>query len=409
MANSFRIGWPSHYVVLFIFCTFPLSLYCQSGEETVRLLVESGFENVFWTEDDEERVYAFECSSYRLSGIAIGKAIDIIQEGGLPQKKVCKLIVLDNNIPQLSLTYKPTVSETNQEPERQDWQTSYELGNSWSKVRKEKRHNTSLYKVDIIVYPELYFRNYILSKVYEVVVNVSPTIEISLWKGMKLSTQIVFPIINDYGERYSQIRPNFFNLTQIVRLPRQTFWVTSIGTFNNFRWGIDTRIKHILKDQRFSVEARLGYTGRGYFDHWSFYHGEKFTLTGSLGASAYWPKYNTRFTLRGERYLLEEYGVRGEVMRHFRHASIGFYGTLTQHAGNDGINGGFIFQIAIPPYKNKRKGYLPRVNAGDFNLSYNAGNEEIYGKTYRSRADDNQMRDNRFNPYFIQSELINKK
>lgn len=407
MLTTYEVKCLSRYAMVFFFCTIPLCLYCQTGSEAAGLLTKAGFENVSWAEDAEEVVYTFECSSYRLSGVAVGKAIEIIQESGLSSGKSCTLIVLDNNIPQISLNYTPITSDTVAVPEKKDWKASYELGESWKKVRKEKTQNSSLYKVDILVYPELHFRNYILSKVYEIVVNVSPVIEISLWKGTKLSAQIIFPIKNDYGERYEQIRPGFLVLTQTVRLPWRTFWTTSVGTFNNFRWGIDTRLKHVLKDERFAIEGRLGYTGRGYFDHWSYYHGKQWALTGSLGMSAYWPKYNTKFNIRGERYLLGEYGMRGEMMRHFRHASIGFYVSLTQHAGNKGLNGGFIFQIAIPPYKNKRKGYLPRINAGDFGIAYNAGNEEIYGKSYRSRPDDNQMRDNRLNPYFIQSELLN--
>ena len=134
---------------------------------------------------------------------------------------------------------------------------------------------------------------------------------------------------------------------------------------------------------------------------------EPTTLTGSIGANFYWPKYNTQFSLKGERYLEEEYGVRFDMVRHFRYASIGFYGMKVQHAGNKGLNGGFLFQIALPPYKYKRKGYIPRVMPNNFGFQYNAGNERIYGKGYNSQASDNVMNDNSFNPYFVKSELLN--
>ena len=78
-----------------------------------------------------------------------------------------------------------------------------------------------------------------------------------------------------------------------------------------------------------------------------------------------------------------------------------------QHAGNKGLNGGFLFQIALPPYKYKRKGYIPRVMPNNFGFQYNAGNERIYGKGYNSQASDNVMNDNSFNPYFVKSELLN--
>lgn len=151
------------------------------------------------------------------------------------------------------------------------------------------------------------------------------------------------------------------------------------------------KAKHFFKDERFSVDARIGYTGRGYFEDWAFYHGTKWTLTGSIGANFYWPKYNTQFSLKGERYLEGEYGARFDMIRHFRYASIGFYGMKVQHAGNKGLNGGFLFQIALPPYKYKRKGYIPRVIPNNFGFQYNAGNERIYGKGYSPQASDNVM------------------
>ena len=71
-------------------------------------------------------------------------------------------------------------------------------------------------------------------------------------------------------------------------------------------------------------------------------------------------------------------------------------------------NGGFRFQIALPPYKYKRRGYLPRIiPSKDMGMSYNAGNEQYYYKGYRSMPDDNIMQNNSFNPYFIKSELSN--
>lgn len=392
--------------IILILCLLPLKGNCQSGDSVVDRLVDMGFENVSWYEDEIERVYVFENTPYRLSGVGVGKAIDQIQEYGIPEKKSCRVIVLENNIPMISLYYNSADGQS-VPVSRHDWEVTYDLGDSWKKTRKQQGKNSSLFKVDVVVYPELFFRNYKLSVMYEAVINLSPSIEVSLWKGMKLAYQVIFPLYNDYGIRYKQIRPGFVTLTQTVRLPYQTFLTASVGTFNNFRWGIDVRGKHFFKDERFSVEARLGYTGRGYYQDFAFNHGKVYTFTGSLSANFYWPRYNTEFSLKGERYLMEEYGVRGEMIRHFRHASIGFYAMKVEHGGNKGFNGGFVFNIAIPPYKMKRKGYIPRVYAGDFGLRYNAGNEEIYGRTYRSRANDSELRNNSYNPYFIKSELLN--
>ena len=68
---------------------------------------------------------------------------------------------------------------------------------------------------------------------------------------MKLTGQVIFPIYNDYGQRYKQIRPGFVTLSQTVRLPQRTFLTASVGFFNKFRWGGDLKAKHFFKDERF--------------------------------------------------------------------------------------------------------------------------------------------------------------
>ena len=52
------------------------------------------------------RVYVLENTPWRLQGVGLAHAIDRIQKTGLPEKgKSCRIVVLDNNIPQISLIY----------------------------------------------------------------------------------------------------------------------------------------------------------------------------------------------------------------------------------------------------------------------------------------------------------------
>ena len=263
-----------------------------------------------------------------------------------------------------------------------------------------------MYKVDITIYPELSLKNLVITQIYQVLFNLSPAIEVSFWKGMKFTAQMVIPVYNDgYASRYDKLHPGFLELSQTVRLP-YNFWATlAIGSFNNSRYGIDFNLIHHFKDERFSIEGRIGYTDTGYWEGFTMHYGTKMRATWSLGGSFYWPRYNVELNARVEQYLLKEKAVRVEAIRHFRYASIGFY---AMKAKDVKANGGFRFQIALPPYRYKRKGYIPRITpSNNMGMSYNAGNEQYYYKTYRSAPDDNIMKNNSFNPYFIKSELLN--
>lgn len=407
MTKYLTLKMKAFYAVFFLCCVIPLKGWGQNGESTVDALVEMGFENVGWTEDDSERVYVLQNSAYRLNGVGIGKAVDVIQEMGLPENKPCRIIVLDNNVPQISLRYRPIIGDSVPAAERRDWNVTYDLGDSWSKARKVKLKNRSLFKVDVLVYPELSLKNLIITQIYQVLFNLSPAIEVSFWKGMKLTAQVVIPVYNDgYGEAAGKVHPGFLTLQQKIRLP-YNFWATgTVGVFNGNRYGGDLRVEHVLKaDERFSFEGRVGLTATHSWNGFEFTYGTKTRWTWDVGATFYWPKYNLQSTLKIAQYMLGEKGIRFDCIRHFRYVSIGFYAMKAQGVR---ANGGFRFQIALPPYRYKRKGYIPRVSPSyNMGMAYNAGNERFYYKGYRTNPSENIMYDNSFNPYFIKSELLN--
>lgn len=109
-------------------------------------------------------------------------------------------------MPQISLYYQPSFKDSTVNISRQDWEVSYNLGNSWNKVKRNKKANSSLYKVDITIYPELSLKNLVITQIYQVLFNLSPAIEVSFWKGMKFTAQMVIPVYNDgYASRYDKL------------------------------------------------------------------------------------------------------------------------------------------------------------------------------------------------------------
>ena len=381
----------------------------EGGEKASEELVNLGFENVRWTENDEERIYTIENNVYKAQGVGIAKAIDVIQTYGLPAGKQCKVIVTHLDVPQLALTYQPVnASDTAKAAnDRSNWQANYELGNSWKEVKKEKKKNSSRFKVDILVYPQLYFKNYIITQIYQACLEMSPAVEISLWRGMKLTGQIIFPVYNDgYQGSMETIRPGYLTLEQSFRLPYNIKGKATVGVFDYKTFGGEISLFYPLKDQRFSLEGKFGYVGFGYFHGFSLLYNKEHTSYFSVGGNFYWPQYNTEFKLRAEQYLLKEKGIKFEMIRHFRYASIGFY---AMKAKNINSNGGFKFIVALPPYKQKRHKFLPRIStSAGTGITYNAGNERYYYQMpYSSATENNIMLKNSFNPYFIKSEISN--
>lgn len=394
------------YAFIILFCLTYQSLLGQNAENTLDILVDLGFENISWDDTSDERVYVMENSAYRLNGVGIAKAVEVVSANGMPDGKSCRLIFLKNNIPQISVCFDYQASDSIISPREEDWDVSYDLGKNWRSFTRGKKINSSLYKVDIVVYPELSLKNLVITQVYQVLFNISPAIEVSLWKGMKLTAQVVFPVYNDgYGTRAGKIHPGFLTIQQSVRLPYNIWGTLTLGMFNAGRYGGDLHLFHPFKNERFSIEGRIGLTSTYYWDKFELVYGTKKRLTWNIGGSFYWPRYNIQMSAKLEQFLLGERGVRVDMIRHFRYCSVGFYAMKA-----DGIraNGGFRFQVALPPYRYKRCGYIPKVTPSkNMGLAYNAGNEQYYYKSFRSNPGENIMQSNSFNPYFIKSELLN--
>ena len=375
------------------------------GNETIEELIGMGFENVRCAENENERIYTIENNVYKAQGVGIAKAIEIIQRQGLPSGKRCKVIVTHLEVPEMSLTYHPSNSNDSLSTNGNiGWETSYDV-DGWKEVRKEKAKNSSRYKVDILVYPQLSYKNLIITQIYQALFTLNPAIEVSFWPGMKFTGQLIVPIYNDgYSIYQDKVHPGFITLSQRFRLPYNIKGKATIGYFNADRYGVDLMFFRPFKaDERFSLEGRLGYVGIGYWDGFKLHYDTDMSLTWTIGANFYWPRYNTQFSLKGEQYLMKDRGVKFEMIRHFRYASIGFYAMKGKEANS---NGGFRFQVLLPPYKQKRHKLLPRISTSyNMGIAYNAGNEQYYYRQYRSEANENIMNNNSFNPYFIKTEI----
>ena len=377
------------------------------SESTTEELIRLGFENVRWTENDEERIYTIENNVYKANGVGIAKAIETIQNMGLPTNKRCKVIVTNLDIPEIALIYHSNKCDSISDSDLRSWQTSYDIGNSWKEVKKKNIKNSSRFKVDFVIYPQLSYKNQSITQIFQTLVTLNPAIEVSFWPGMKFTGQVIVPIYNNGYSIYSEkVHPGYITISQKFRLPYNIRGKATIGYFNADRYGADLMLfRPLKKDERFSLGGRIGLVGIGYWDSFKLHYDTDMNWTWTVGANFYWPRYNTHFCLKGEQYLMGDRGVKFEMTRHYRYASIGFYAMKGKEANS---NGGFRFQVLLPPYKQKRHKLTPRVSTSyNMGIAYNAGNDLYYYKQYRSEANENIMNNNRFNPYFIKTEINN--
>ena len=390
------------------------------AEMVAQRLVEAGFANVRAVQTPEFTVFTVENDYYKIPAEGFARAVQIIEGGGLDEDRPVKIIGTSYKVPEITLTYDPRTGR---------WDATKRLDASWDAVRGQPKLNDSFGKLDINVYPQVSLKNLIITQVYQSLWQLSPAFEVSLWPGGKISAQIKIPVVNDgYGISESLVHPGFLTVSQRFRDPwhLNVFGKVTAGIFNANRIGAALELAYWFPNERFWVDTKMGYLDMvrfgysntmvdgvrpdppagippGFWLHTNANPDWRFVW--NLAVNYYNPSLQTQFLLRGERFLLGDFGVKFEMIRHFRHCSVGFYAMKgTDKAAHS--NGGFRFQIALPPYRAKRYGYLPRIStSGQMGISYNANNEQYYYKEFRTEAADNIMSKNYYNPYYIKGKL----
>ncbi len=386
------------------------SLVESRAEEAARRLVEAGFLNVRSVETPEFTAFTVENDYYKLPAEGFARAVQILEGAGLDESKPVKLIGTSYKVPEVTITYNP---------ESGRWNTTKRLDASWDAVRKQKLYNNSFLRTDITVYPVFSLINLIITQVYQSLWELKPALEINLWPGARFSYQLVIPVFTDFFEtQYRYIHPGMITLSQRFRDP----WhlgiqgKLSIGQFSNNRFGALLEAAYWFPNERFWVDTQLGVVSVGSFRafHWRYYWEPEFVW--NVAANYYNAFLQTQFTLRAQRFLYGDYGIKFEMVRHFRHVSVGFYAEKGLIFGQDGkpvasslqphTNGGFRIHISLPPYRNRRHGYVPRIGmSGQITYDYNANNEQVYYKEVRAEAADNLASKNYYNPYYINGYL----
>ncbi|MDD3108045.1 MAG: hypothetical protein PHV49_02390 [Alistipes sp.] len=376
------------------------SLEAQSADSLVEVLVKAGYENVGVYDEPKERVVVIENSAWRAYGRGVEAATQLIDDAHFAGDKPVRMVVLNDALPMFSVSR--SLDSTG------SWSAGYELGEYWKAVRQEKRANRSSHKFDLVFYPQFAFRNQKFEKVYDILLNLNPTLEYSPVKGMRLYAQVILPIYNEYGPLYANVRPGFLVLEQRFRV-ENVFIKGAVGNFSKNRWGMDVEAYRPFASRgvgsRFAVQARVGLTGSSYFfkeTGWNWNYGPLSVWTWSVGGSYYERHFNLMGSLKVEKYLAGDIGVRADLTRFFRQMSLGLY---VMRNNRKNFDGGFHFAFVIPPAKEKRGKWCRVSPATCFDLEYNAAGLFYNGKSYRTNPNSNPYTNNCMNPNYIDSQL----
>lgn len=389
----------------------------QAGTPIEATLRQLGMENIRSVQTDGGCVTAFEDRLYRSSYTGVGKAVEAALSAGY-DGDICLVVTDRNGMPQLRVSIDRELARRyrNGEAGLQEVFRGMELGTNADEelglLKGTKTSARAAGKPDISIQPLLFLENTSFDKLYRYYISLAPTVELPLWKGAELTAQVIFPIVGNQKGELKQIRPGFVTLKQGFYLKRNWWLQATVGQFDRHRLGGQAELLWRSPKGRWELGGRLGSTVYSIFDNQGWTVTNDWKLDASAFARLYIPQWNTELCGQVNRFVYGDYGIQGEVVRHFGEYTIGVYGML---ADGD-LNGGFSFAIPLPGKKYKRwKGV--RVKPSDYfafrygMVAWGEYVDQHRGEWYRTEPD--QYRSKGFYQpeyvrYFLLKELERK-
>lgn len=229
-------------------------------------------------------------------------------------------------------------------------------------------------------YRDLYFNN----RVYDVLVNLTPGVKWNMGHRWEAAAQVMVPVVNQYGDRYKKVRLNMAVLSKQMAVGQHLKLKMSGGLFGAERYGLDLKSMYIL-NRWLAMTAQVGWTGYcSMAAGWECSTMER--LTAQVGPEFYLHRWNTQISVRGGKYIYDDYGIRGEGFRHFKHVSVGVYGEYSSKGKEDA---GFKVIVMLPPYKRSSH----KVNfrpASNFRQTYSVEANDYANAGYTTDPEQNE-------------------
>ena len=236
----------------------------------------------------------------------------------------------------------------------------------WCALSGMAEGNDRTGSIDIFMGVDFNYRDvYFNHRVYDVLINLPPGVKWYPGHRWEVAAQLYVPVVNQYGDYYRHVRPRVASVSKQLAVSDKWKMKVSGGIFTAESYGLDIKNMYVIKPWLAAV-AQIGLTGYlSMADGWKASPMEKITFL--AGPEFYLRRWNTQLSLRGGRYLFNDYGVEAEAFRHFKHVSVGVFATYSDLSKE---SAGFKVIFMLPPYKRKKR----RVNfrpADAFRLTYN--------------------------------------
>ncbi|HOT98623.1 MAG TPA: YjbH domain-containing protein [bacterium] len=200
---------------------------------------------------------------------------------------------------------------------------------------------------------------------------VQPGLRSQLWHGTLVQAEAFIPVFDEIGVYDTGARLGRLSVSQLLRLPRDSYLALQGGIFMPERWGFSGETAKFWLGRRVLTGIKLDYTGFFYHSEGTWYYSNMDSLTYKVYAQYFLPSLDMMVGIDYSKYLIGDKGPCFTLRRTFSETDIELYYAVT----NLDRFGGVRFRFPLPTQQRMRPARVRLTWPSQYGMSYQATSE----------------------------------
>ena len=394
------------WIHVIIFSAFLSVLFPQ--EYRAKALTDNGFENVYTERKDDIFILIYENRIYRSELKAMGIILDILQESE-PVNENIRLIPLNRGIPLVSVDFKQNSDSWNltQASVSPEYLSNSPENTSFSffPVTENWRENSSFGKWELTLIPDVRAKFHTPEGLIRLKINAVSEASLTLGKGLKLTSQLMVPLVYQFEEEIAEIKPGSSYLNYTVRLKNDVWVSASTGMFHWksgnykddlsgehlglhewYRYGISVETAKYFSNGKYSLFLKTDLTGHLSYQKSKWFYSslsDRFTWFAGAGYRLDYP--DLYIQLGWGKDLYENIPFEVKMIRSFGELDLGVFLLWNEQDALEAYTGGASISVPLPYFNfNRNNTLISSSKRFDWFIWYHSGFGGRYPKANNS-------------------------
>lgn len=198
-----------------------------------------------------------------------------------------------------------------------------------------------------------------------------PGLRSQIWHGTAVQADAFIPLFDEISVFDSGARLGRLGVSQLFRLPHDSYAALQGGIFMPERWGLSGEVAKFWLERRILTGLKLDRTGFFFHTEGKFYYSPMDSLTYTVYAQYYLPGMDMMAGIDYSKYLLGDKGVKFSLRRTFAETDIGLFYAITDYDRFGGVQ----IRFPLPTQRRMKPARVRLTWPNQYGMTYQATSE----------------------------------